>query len=107
MDFPDPTVIRGHDGLFYGYATSGNGCRIQVASSPNLVNWTYHGEALNISQTGSFRWIGQNTWAPDVSFHNSRYYMYFAASGPTGVMCIAAGVSVNPLGPFDDAIGQA
>lgn len=37
MDFPDPTVVKGLDGAFYAYGTMGNGHRIQVASSLDLV----------------------------------------------------------------------
>lgn len=47
-----------------------------------------------------------NTWAPDVSVHGSTYFMYFAASGPDNMMCIAVATSQNPLGPFKDAIGK-
>ena len=107
-DFPDPTVIRGDDGMFYVYGTMGNGCRIQVASSPDLVAWSWHGEAL-----AKPSWmVAQNTWAPDVSFHDGLYYMYFAASGPDSgppngwPMCIGVATSKSPLGPFTDSRGS-
>lgn len=100
-DFPDPTVIRGGDGHFYGYATMGNGVRLQGASSPDLCTWTYHGEILNPPA-----WLGPNSWAPHVVFDGSRYLLYFAASnGTTGNMCIGLATSASPLGPFSDALG--
>jgi hypothetical protein len=37
MDFPDPTVVKGLDGNYYAYATMGNGHRLQVAASADLV----------------------------------------------------------------------
>jgi arabinan endo-1,5-alpha-L-arabinosidase len=105
MDFPDPTVIRGGDGLFYAYATMGNGHRIQVASSPDLVSWSYHGEALPTPPT----WHqGGATWAPDVTFVSGRgYLMFFAASaGPSGQpMCIGVAESAAGTGPFVDVRG--
>ena len=56
-DFPDPTVLRGSDGVFYVYATMGGGHHIQVASSPDLVAWEYHGEALEPPA-----WMGSASW---------------------------------------------
>lgn len=100
-DFPDPTVMRGNDGNFYAYATMGSGHRLQVAASPNLIDWTYHGEALDAPS-----WLGPNSWAPDVQFHDGLYYMYYAGSnGTSGNMCIGVATSKNPLGPFTDARG--
>ena len=101
MDFPDPTVLRGGDGAFYVYGTMGNGKRLQVASSPDLVAWEYHGEALEAPA-----WMGSASWAPDVTLHGGTYYMYFAAQDrASGVMCIAVATSASPLGPFRDARG--
>lgn len=97
-DFPDPTVIRGQDGIFYVYGTMSGGLHIQVASSPDLVNWNYLGEAL---PTMPAWWVGPNTWAPDVSFHNGTYFMYYGGSGSIG-MCIGVATSSSPSGPFVD-----
>ena len=80
-DFPDPSVARAANGTFYAYATMGNGHHLQVASSPNLVNWTYLGEAMprppNWTSGGCF-------WAPDVQRHGDTFFMYYAASTKTG-----------------------
>ena len=101
LDFPDPTVLRGADGRFYVYGTMGNGHHIQVASSPDLVAWQYHGEALEPPA-----WMGSASWAPDVTFHGGLYFMYFdAMQQSSGVMCIAVATSASPLGPFRDARG--
>jgi arabinan endo-1,5-alpha-L-arabinosidase len=100
-DFPDPAVLRGADGAFYAYATMGSGYHIQVASSPDLVAWEYHGEALEPPA-----WMGSASWAPDVTLHNGTFFMYFGAmQASSGVMCIAVATSASPLGPFRDAIG--
>src|SRR5690349_15528017 len=49
IDFPDPTVIN-VNGTFYAYATQapqdGKMNNIQLATSKNLFNWTYMGDAL-------------------------------------------------------------
>eukprot|EP00042_Codosiga_hollandica_P034913 m.252225 g.252225 ORF g.252225 m.252225 type:complete len:401 (+) comp54517_c0_seq9:634-1836(+) len=97
-DFPDPCVIRAQTGTFYAYGTMSGGLHIQVAQSADLVNWSYLGEALpNLPGW----WIGPNTWAPDVSFFNGSYYMYYGGSGSMG-MCIGVAVSATPEGPFVD-----
>jgi len=102
MDFPDPTVLRGGDGAFYVYGTMGNGHHIQAASSPDLIAWAYHGEALEPPS-----WMGSASWAPDVTLHNGTYFMYFGAmQQSSGVMCIAVATSASPLGPFRDARGS-
>ncbi len=106
LNFPDPTVIRGHDGLFYAYATnssvSGTFYRIQVARSSDLVHWTVIGDAL----PGDPSWADKDFWAPHVLFDHVRqqYYMYYSGESPdehTG-KCIGVAVSKRPEGPFVD-----
>lgn len=105
-DFPDPTVIRGHDGLFYAYATNtsveGKVFNIQVAKSPDLINWTFVGDALPTKPS----WADKDFWAPHVLFDKVRhqYYMYYSGESPdeqTG-KCIGVAISKSPEGPFVD-----
>lgn len=39
-DFPDPSFLQATDGMWYAFATNGNGKRIQVASSKDFSSWT-------------------------------------------------------------------
>ena len=105
-DFPDPTVIRGHDGLFYAYATNtsvaGKVFNIQVAKSPDLINWAIVGDALPTKPS----WANNDFWAPHVLFDKERhqYYMYYSGESPdeqTG-KCIGIAISKSPEGPFVD-----
>jgi arabinan endo-1,5-alpha-L-arabinosidase len=105
-DFPDPTVIRGHDGMFYAYATntevSGVLFHIQVAKSSDLIHWTIVGDALPVKPS----WADEDFWAPHVLFdeRNQQYYLYYSGESPevqTG-KCIGVAVSKNPEGPFVD-----
>jgi arabinan endo-1,5-alpha-L-arabinosidase len=105
-DFPDPTVIRAADGLYYAYATqtnrNGRDVNIQVARSKDLVNWEHLGDALPVKPA----WASetQNTWAPHVSFHDGSYFMYFSAEPNTkDGLCLAAATSKSPAGPFTDS----
>lgn len=103
-DFPDPTVVKGHDGWFYAYATQGDTFNIQVARSADLVNWEHMGDAL----PNRPRWGDQEQayWAPHVLYdqEKQKYFMYFSAESDdanTG-KCLAVAVSDSPLGPFEE-----
>jgi len=94
--------VMAANGNYYVYATMGNGVNIQVASSPDLVAWTWHGEALPTPPP----WGGEAFWAPDVQEHNGTFYMYYASEITSGAgKCIGVATSTNPLGPFKD-VGQ-
>lgn len=105
-DFPDPSVVRAGDGAFYLYATQGNGRNIQTARSRDLVHWRQIGDAMPIKP----RWAAttQDFWAPHVSVHAGRYYMYFSAkpdpadgeSAPG--LCLGVATAARPEGPFVD-----
>jgi arabinan endo-1,5-alpha-L-arabinosidase len=106
LDFPDPTVIRGHDGMFYAYATNtsvaGTFFHIQVAKSSDLIHWSILGDALPVKPS----WADKDFWAPHVLFdqRNQQYYLYYSGESPgdqTG-KCIGVAVSKNPAGPFVD-----
>jgi arabinan endo-1,5-alpha-L-arabinosidase len=49
-DFPDPVVLKAPDGFYYAYATQteigGKWVNIQLARSPDLVNWRHLGLEL-------------------------------------------------------------
>jgi arabinan endo-1,5-alpha-L-arabinosidase len=105
-DFPDPTVIRAPDGLYYGYATqtqrSGRWINIQLARSADLVHWQYVGDALPAKP--GWASTTQDFWAPHVQRAGARYVMYFSAhpEGANRGMCIGVATATSPLGPFVD-----
>src|SRR5689334_17548324 len=80
-DFPDPTLIRAADGYYYAYGTQtkrqGRIINLQVARSPDLVTWELLGEGMPDKP----RWAAhtQKFWAPHVSEHAGRYYLYYSA----------------------------
>jgi len=99
-DFPDPCVLRAPDGVYYAYGSGSAGARVQVASSPDLVSWTYHGEGLTKPS-----WQGGGSWTPDVRLRGGVYFMYVNVQDTRGVACIAVATSSSPAGPFVDARG--
>ncbi len=107
IDFPDPTVIN-INGTYYAYATqathNGKTINIQVASSKDLFNWKYEGDALPQKPT----WASntQDFWAPDVSYDSiiKQYVLFYCAkSNDTSLdKCIGVAFSKDPAGPFID-----
>jgi arabinan endo-1,5-alpha-L-arabinosidase len=102
----DPSIIKAEDGYYYAYGTEddwgdGKGARyIPVIRSQNLIDWEYVGEAF-----GDFKptWKGGGLWAPDITFYNDKYYLYYSLSvwgDPNPGIGVA--ISDNPVGPFED-----
>ncbi|KAK6353466.1 hypothetical protein TWF696_005430 [Orbilia brochopaga] len=93
-DAHDPAIIqRDSDKLFYRFWTADG---ISIASAPDISGpWTFLGKALPAGTTiSSFAGV-TNLWAPDVSFHNGMYYMYYAVSAGFGSQTSAIGVATS------------
>jgi arabinan endo-1,5-alpha-L-arabinosidase len=105
-DFADPTVIRGHDGWFYAYATNTSVenvlHNIQVAKSQDLIHWTIAGDVLPEKPD----WADKDFWAPHVLYDArlQQYYLYYSGESPDEKVgkCIGVAVSKGPQGPFTD-----
>lgn len=109
-DFPDPTVIRASDGLYYAYATQterdGRMINLQVARSTDLVQWQHLGDALPVKPGWASR--TQDFWAPHVAEHDGTFYLYYSAkpdaalTDDTRGLCLAVATAQSPVGPFVD-----
>lgn len=106
-NFPDPTIIRGHDGWFYVYGTNTEVNdtlqHIQVARSRNMTDWERVGDALPQKPD----WADRDFWAPHVLYDPrlKKYFMYYSGESPdtqTG-KCIGVAVARKPGGPFADS----
>jgi len=108
QNFPDPTVILAPNGNYYAYATNsmhdGKMINMQVASSTDLFNWNYIGDAL--PQKPTWAHTTQNYWAPHVLYDDSlhQYVLFYCAKNDdtTYGMCIGVAFSPSPTGPFVD-----
>lgn len=107
----DPSVIRAEDGSFYLYATQddwadgGGSHYLPIFKSKDLVTWTYVKDAFVAPP--AWKEAGGFTWAPDISYRDGTYYLYYAASlwGDPNP-CIGLTTSKSPEGPFED-LGRA
>jgi arabinan endo-1,5-alpha-L-arabinosidase len=75
----DPTVVKRPDGT-YLIAATGNG--IALKTSTNRTTWRNAGAVWpnGASWTTTYTNGSRNLWAPDLSFHNGRYFLYYSAS---------------------------
>ncbi|MBN2766059.1 MAG: family 43 glycosylhydrolase [Paludibacteraceae bacterium] len=104
-DLADPTVVRAADGAFYAYGTENNWSAgihrmVPILKSKDLVNWEYVTDAFVARPS----WKNEGgIWAPDVTFVNSKYYMYYSIStwGDSNPG-IGLAISDLPYGPFVD-----
>lgn len=97
----DPVMIR-QDGTYHLFAT---GRGISVWSSPDMVHWT-RGEpvfsappAWAVEAVPTFR---GHIWAPDISFHDGQYYLYYSVSAfgkNTSCIGLATNATLDPSDP--------
>jgi len=104
-DLADPTVIRASDGWFYAYGTENtwnDGVHhiVPIIKSQNLVQWQFVADAFATRP----HWKSEGgIWAPDVTYVNGKYYMYYSIStwGDNNPG-IGLAISEQPNGPFTD-----
>ncbi|HWH18272.1 MAG TPA: glycoside hydrolase family 43 protein [Allosphingosinicella sp.] len=110
-DFPDPAVLKAPNGLYYAYATQsgseGAMRNVQVARSPDLINWELVGDALPVKPDWASK--TQDFWAPHVLEDSGRYYLYYSAKPDAALtddsrgLCLAVATADRPEGPFRDS----
>ncbi len=96
----DPVIIR-QDSMYYIFCT---GYGISVFSSEDMKHWKKEKPVFAappqwaVKEIPGFR---GHTWAPDISYHNGKYYLYYAVSA-FGKNTSAIGVATNKtLDPSD------
>jgi xylan 1,4-beta-xylosidase len=77
-DYPDPSVVRVGDDYYLTHSSFEYYPGLLVWHSTDLVHWERLGFALN-------RYVG-SVWAPDLIYHDKRFYIYFPAGGTNWVV---------------------
>jgi arabinan endo-1,5-alpha-L-arabinosidase len=97
----DPVMIKQGD-TYYMFAT-GNG--ISVASSQDLKTWQFLRPVFAQPPEWAVKAIPGfrgHIWAPDIAFHNGRYYLYYSVSAfakNTSAMGVAVNKTLDPNSP--------
>ncbi len=104
----DPSMIK-QDGAYYVFSTGDerglHHGTIQIRRSTDLMNWELVGTVFpSIPE-----WLGNeiggvppNLWAPDISFFNQKYHLYYAGSRfgtNNSVIGLATNVTLDPASP--------
>ena len=93
-DVHDPVMAKGEDGRYYVFST---GMNVGVMSSADLKEWKAEPSALSETPqwaVDTVRGYRGHTWAPDISYHNGLWHLYYSCStfGKNGS---AIGLAVN------------
>ncbi|GGA99329.1 arabinan endo-1,5-alpha-L-arabinosidase [Puia dinghuensis] len=97
----DPVMIR-QDSLYYIFCT---GRGISVWSSPDRQHWTARAPVFSSPPSWTTITIPGFTghfWAPDISFRNGKYYLYYAVSifgKNTSCIGLATNKTLDPQSP--------
>lgn len=96
--FADPFVLK-YRGQYWAYCTGlqEDGGAFGVLRSPDLVSWQAVGSAM-VPLPGDHPCY----WAPEVTYDNGRFYLYYSV-GNEERMHIRVAASSNPAGPFVDS----
>lgn len=75
----DPTVVKTPAG---GYIMAHTGDNVALKTSSDRTTWKEAGPAFpnGAPWTTQYTKGEKNLWAPDISYHNGQYYMYYSAS---------------------------
>lgn len=78
----DPSMVKTASGTYYAFSTTISGTGLQMRSSTDRIHFTDAGKVFTTIPSWTNTYNGGNgvLWAPDVSFHNGKYWLYYAVS---------------------------
>lgn len=98
----DPVMAKGEDGRYYVFMTGQN---VGVMSSADLKTWRHEPSALPETPKWAMEEVKGyrgHTWAPDISFHNGLWHLYYSCStfGKNGsAIGLATNKTLDPKSP--------
>lgn len=119
-DVHDPVMAQGDDGRYYIFST---GAGVSIMSSADMKVWQQEKPVFSVTMKGrdgkefkvegnatmpewtvdSVPGFGGHFWAPDISYHNGKWYLYYSCStfGKNGsAIGLATNVTLNPSSPY-------
>lgn len=97
-DFPDPSVTKSGSSYWATATTSNWAPLFPLLESKDLIQWELKGHVFQELP----QWADYYFWAPEISFENGKYYVYYSAHKRGGNLCIAVASADNPEGPYTD-----
>ncbi|MBC8288707.1 MAG: arabinan endo-1,5-alpha-L-arabinosidase [Planctomycetes bacterium] len=100
---PDPAAIQAHDGTGNYIFATGEG--IAIWHSKGQKKWKRIGRVFEEAVPGWARKLipkADSIWAPDVQFHDGRYYLYYSVStfgSQRSVIGLAMNTTLDPTSP--------
>jgi arabinan endo-1,5-alpha-L-arabinosidase len=88
INIHDPSLIKQGD-TYYLFSTGDsrgviNQGNVQIRKSNDLINWRYVGTVFPATPewiTAALGFRPRSLWAPDISYFNGKYHLYYAGSG--------------------------
>ncbi|MBP1202953.1 alpha-N-arabinofuranosidase [Duganella sp. 1411] len=104
--FPDPSITRVGDDYYVVNSSFTNFPGLPIMHSRDLVTWTQIGNALDRPEQVDFTGVrgSQGIYAPDISFHDGRYYIITTCSSCPGGMGNFIITAENPAGPWSKPV---
>src|SRR5687767_7356549 len=97
-DHPDPSVIR-VGGEYWATTTSGTWePEFSLFRSRDLLRWEISGAVFQKRPA----WAERDFWAPEISTHNGRFFVYYTARKKGGPLCVAVATAATVAGPYID-----
>jgi len=97
-DYPDPSIIRVGTDYWATATTSEWAPEFPILHSRDLVNWEVVGAVFDRRP----EWSVGSYWAPEISEHRGRFYVYYVARKKGGPLCVAVATARRPAGPYRD-----
>ncbi|MCP9494849.1 MAG: arabinan endo-1,5-alpha-L-arabinosidase [Pyrinomonadaceae bacterium MAG19_C2-C3] len=105
----DPSLIK-QGKTYYVFSTgSPNGSinqgNIQIRASDDLIKWRFLGTVFNETPawiTSALGSMPKSLWAPDISYFNGKYHLYYSASffgKNTSLIALVTNRTLNPASP--------
>jgi len=97
-DFADPSILKVGD-IYYAVGTSSEwGPHYPIFTSKDLIQWQQVGYAFPEKPS----WTTASFWAPELFYHQGKFYLYYTARDTNNVSYIGVAVAEDPAKGFTD-----